>query len=132
MTHRLYSLCAFAMLALAAGNSAAHEDSEHQHAETAHSHDDHAHAQDDHEHGHAEHAGQHSGTRIQHNLFDSDFPIARAVEVPPGAQLVWHSGTVPSPADPSAERLSSQFWGDTKAQSLSVFAKMDASLKDLV
>ena len=69
--------------------------------------------------------------RVQHGLFGSDFPIARAVEVKPGTQIVWHSGMVPGPANPDAERFSSEFWGDTKTQALSVFARFDESLKDL-
>lgn len=70
-------------------------------------------------------------TRIQHALIDSDFPIARAVEVPPGTRLLWHSGQTPAPADPEAERYSRAFWGDTEAQALSVFERMEASLDDL-
>lgn len=69
--------------------------------------------------------------RVQHSLFGSDFPIARAVEVKPGTQIVWHSGMVPSPANPDAERYSPEYWGDTKTQALSVFARFDESLKDL-
>lgn len=71
------------------------------------------------------------GPRIQHGLVGSDFPIARAVEVPPGTQLLWHSGQTPTPANPDAERYSREFWGDTEAQALSVFERMEASLDDL-
>ena len=70
-------------------------------------------------------------SRIQHNLIDSDFPIARAVEVPAGTQLVWPSGMIPAPAHPQAERFSAEFWGDTKTQSLSVLSRLDESLQDL-
>ena len=59
----------------------------------------------------------------------SDFPIAQAVEIPAGTTLVYHSGTVPGPADPDAERFSDQFWGDTEAQAMSVFNRLEASLK---
>ncbi len=69
--------------------------------------------------------------RIQHGLQGSDFPIARAVEVPPGTQLVWHSGQTPAPANPQAERFSAEFWGDTETQARSVFHAMEGSLKDL-
>lgn len=69
--------------------------------------------------------------RIQHGLIGSDFPIARAVEVPPNVQLVYHSGMTPRPANPDAERYSAEFWGDTKTQALSVFARMEESLDDL-
>src|SRR5262245_4949056 len=61
----------------------------------------------------------------------STFPIARAVEVPPGYTIVFHSGVTPSPADPNAEKGSPAYWGDTKAQALSVFAKMKESLDSL-
>jgi|OM-RGC.v1.020718350 Putative translation initiation inhibitor, yjgF family len=69
--------------------------------------------------------------RIQHGLQGSDFPIARAVEVPPGTQLVWHSGQTPAPANPQAERFSAEFWGDTETQARSVFQGMERSLTDL-
>jgi enamine deaminase RidA (YjgF/YER057c/UK114 family) len=69
--------------------------------------------------------------RIQHSLMGSDFPIARAVEVPPGVQLVWHSGQTPAPADPTAERFSPAFWGDTETQARSVFQGLERSLTDL-
>jgi cytochrome c553 len=72
-----------------------------------------------------------TGARIQHGLVGSDFPIARAVEVPPGTQLLWHSGQTPAPANPEAERYSREFWGDTEAQALSVFERLEASLDDL-
>lgn len=74
----------------------------------------------------------HAGNRTQHPLpNDSTFPIARAVEVSAGATLVWHSGMVPRPANPDAERNSPEYWGDTEAQALSVFARMEESLDDL-
>ncbi|WP_405234800.1 RidA family protein [Lentisalinibacter orientalis] len=73
-----------------------------------------------------------AGDRIQHPLPDnSTFPIARAVEVSADATLVWHSGMVPRPANPDAERNSPEYWGDTEAQALSVFARMEESLDDL-
>ena len=44
------------------------------------------------------------------------FPIASAVEVPPGHLMVFHSGVVPSPANTTATEGSREYWGDTKAQ----------------
>lgn len=79
----------------------------------------------------ANHHEEADAHRIQHNLIGSDFPIARAVEVPPGVQLVYHSGMTPRPANPEAERFSAEFWGDTETQALSVFARMQESLDDL-
>ena len=61
----------------------------------------------------------------------STFPIARAVEVPPGYTLVFHSGITPSPADPKATQGSPEYWGNTKAQALSVFARIKESLTSL-
>ena len=62
---------------------------------------------------------------------NSTFPIAQAVEVSADTTLVYHSGTLPSPANPDAEQGSREYWGDTEAQSNSVFEKMSASLENL-
>lgn len=62
---------------------------------------------------------------------NSTFPIAQAVEVAPGTTLIWHSGTVPGPANPDAERGSREFWGDTEAQAMSVFSRMEQSFEKL-
>ena len=59
----------------------------------------------------------------------SDFPIAQAVEVTGGTTIVYHSGMTPRPAKPDAERYSEEFWGDTEAQTLSVFGRLEESLK---
>ena len=64
----------------------------------------------------------------RHKLPDSDFPIAQAVEVLPGTTLVYHSGMIPRPADPDAEQYSPEYWGDTEAQALSVFSRLQDSL----
>jgi enamine deaminase RidA (YjgF/YER057c/UK114 family) len=64
-------------------------------------------------------------------LGGSKFPIARAVEVPAGITLVFHSGMTPSPKDPKAAQGSPAYWGDTTTQSLSAFANLKASLDDL-
>ena len=65
----------------------------------------------------------------RHPLPGSDFPIAQAVEVTPDTTIVYHSGMTPGPANPDAERYSAEFWGDTEAQTLSVFSRLEASLK---
>ena len=67
---------------------------------------------------------------IRHPIPGSDFPIAQAVEVTPGTTIVYHSGTVPSPANRDAEPGTREFWGDTETQTLSVFSKLEASLKE--
>ena len=61
---------------------------------------------------------------------DSTFPISQAVEVKAGTTLVFHSGTVPGAANSKAERFSREFWGDTKTQAISVFNRIEDSLKE--
>ena len=68
---------------------------------------------------------------IRHKTPGSDFPIARAVEVPAGKTTVYLSGMVPSVADESADPKTAAAWGDTKTQTVSVLNSIDASLKDL-
>ena len=73
-----------------------------------------------------------SGEVTRHPLpNNSTFPIAQAVEVAADTTMIWHSGTVPGPANPDAERGSREFWGDTEAQALSVFSRMEASFEKL-
>lgn len=61
----------------------------------------------------------------------STFPIARAVEVPADTTLVYHSGTVPAPANPEAEPGTAEFWGDTETQALSVFSRLEESFESM-
>ena len=65
----------------------------------------------------------------RHPLPGSDFPISQAVEVTADTGIVYHSGMVPGPANTDAERYSAEFWGDTEAQTLSVFGRLEESLK---
>ena len=58
----------------------------------------------------------------------STFPIARAVEVPAGKTIIFHSGTTPAPLDPKAEAGTAAYWGDTKTQALSTFGRIKESL----
>lgn len=79
-------------------------------------------------------AGSHAfAADIQrHPLFGgSKFPIARAVEVPTGKTIIFHSGMTPAPANPKAQQGSAEYWGDTKAQTLSVFNRIKESLDAL-
>ena len=62
---------------------------------------------------------------------NSTFPISRAVEVSADTTLIYHSGTVPGPANPDAERGSREYYGDTEAQALNVFGRMEDSFKEL-
>jgi enamine deaminase RidA (YjgF/YER057c/UK114 family) len=45
--------------------------------------------------------------------------------------LIYHSGTVPAPANPDAEPGSREYYGDTEAQALSVFGRMEDSFNEL-
>ena len=65
----------------------------------------------------------------RHPLPGSDFPISQAVEVSADTNIVYHSGMTPRPLNPDAERYSTEFWGDTEAQTLSVFNRLEESLK---
>ncbi len=62
---------------------------------------------------------------------NSTFPISQAVEVSADTVLIYHSGTVPGPANADAERGSREYYGDTEAQAMSVFARMQDSFKGL-
>lgn len=69
---------------------------------------------------------------VRHPLLGGNkFPIARAVEVPAGTTLVFHSGVTPSPNDAKAETGTPGYWGDTRTQTLSVLANLKASLDEL-
>jgi enamine deaminase RidA (YjgF/YER057c/UK114 family) len=59
------------------------------------------------------------------------FPIARAVEVPAGTTLIFHSGMTPSPLDPKAAPGTAAYWGDTKTQALSAFGNIKQSLDSM-
>jgi len=62
---------------------------------------------------------------------NSTFPIAQAVEVSAGTAIIYHSGATPRPANPDAEKYSVEFWGDTEAQALSCFSRMQTSFDNL-
>jgi enamine deaminase RidA (YjgF/YER057c/UK114 family) len=59
------------------------------------------------------------------------FPIARAVQVPAGFELIFHSGFTPTPANPKAKEGTAEYWGDTKTQSIAVFTRLQESLKQM-
>ncbi len=74
----------------------------------------------------------HAADVVRHSLGpNNNFPIARAVEVPAGKTIIFHSGMTPTPADPKAEVGSAAYWGDTRTQALSVFARIKESLDKL-
>jgi enamine deaminase RidA (YjgF/YER057c/UK114 family) len=59
----------------------------------------------------------------------SKFPIASAVEVPAGTSLIFQSGALASPKDPTAPAGTAAYWGDTKTQALSAFENIKKSLE---
>jgi enamine deaminase RidA (YjgF/YER057c/UK114 family) len=61
----------------------------------------------------------------------SKFPIARAVEVPAGKTIYFHSGITPAPLDAKAAEGSPEYWGDTRTQALSAFGRIKESLDSL-
>lgn len=61
----------------------------------------------------------------------SKFPIARAVEVPAGNTIIFHSGITPAPLDPEEQPGTIDYWGDTKTQALSAFGRIKESLDQL-
>ena len=63
-------------------------------------------------------------------LGSAQSPIMASVEVPPGARLVYVSGTIPDVADPSAPQGSVQRYGDTATQTRSVLRRIEAQLRE--
>ncbi|WP_157016974.1 RidA family protein [Mesorhizobium xinjiangense] len=68
---------------------------------------------------------------IRHKIPNSDFPIARAVEVPDDADTVYLSGAVPAVIDEDADSASVEAYGDMTEQTRSVFQAIDKTLKDI-
>ncbi len=68
---------------------------------------------------------------IRHLNEGSTFPIAKAVEVPASKATVYLSGAVPSVIDEKAEKNTIAAYGDTKAQTETVFQSIDKSLKSM-
>ena len=67
---------------------------------------------------------------IRHKLPNgSTFPIAAAVEVPPGKTLVYLSGVVPPAVDVHAAKDSIGAYGDTKTQTVGVLNTIQAALE---
>ena len=57
------------------------------------------------------------------------FRFLAAVEVSADTTLIYHSGTVPGPVNPDAERGSREYYGDTETQALNVFGRMEKSFE---
>jgi enamine deaminase RidA (YjgF/YER057c/UK114 family) len=57
--------------------------------------------------------------------------IANAVRVPAGHELIFHSGIIPSAANPDATPGTVAYWGDMRQQAHSVLSKIKASVEAL-
>ena len=68
---------------------------------------------------------------VRHKIPNSSFPISLAVEVPAGKTTVYLSGVVPSVADEKADKNSVAAYGDTTAQTVSVFKSINTTLESL-
>ena len=67
---------------------------------------------------------------VRYPIPNSDFPIARAVELPANAKLVYVSGQVPPNINPDAPRTSVEAFGDTKTQTIGVLESIQSILSD--
>jgi 2-iminobutanoate/2-iminopropanoate deaminase len=68
-----------------------------------------------------------SAQGIERKSGNPSSPIASSASVPAAANLVFISGTTPSPPDPSKPEV----LGDTRAQTLSILTKMKAQLESM-
>jgi enamine deaminase RidA (YjgF/YER057c/UK114 family) len=72
----------------------------------------------------------HPPTEIKRVKGDAQSPILTSAVVPPGTTLYYLSGQVPAVSDPSKPATSSEAYGDTKAQAISVFGKIQKLLAE--
>ena len=68
---------------------------------------------------------------IRYPIPDSDFPIARAVELPANAKLVYVSGQVPPVVNADAPRDSLEAFGNTTTQTVGVLERIQSALSDV-
>lgn len=68
---------------------------------------------------------------IRYPIPNSNFPIARAVEIPSDTTLIYVSGQVPPLVNKNFPRNSIEAYGDTKTQTFGVLKKIEAILEDL-
>lgn len=68
---------------------------------------------------------------VRHRIPNSDFPIARAVEVPAGRTTVYVSGAVPPVHDANAAMGSIARFGDTRTQTVNTLRNIERTLRDL-
>ncbi|MGK7930161.1 MAG: RidA family protein [Microcystaceae cyanobacterium] len=70
-------------------------------------------------------------TVIRYPIPNSNFPIARAVELPSDAHLVYVSGQVPPVVNSDVPRTSLEAFGDTKTQTIGVLKRIQTILEDV-
>ena len=68
---------------------------------------------------------------IRYPIPNSDFPIARAVELPANAKLIYVSGQVPPVVNAEAPKNSLDAFGDTKIQTVGVLKRIQSALSDM-
>lgn len=68
---------------------------------------------------------------VRYPIPNSTFPIARAVELPADAQLVYVSGQVPPVVDETADPNSVAAFGNTQTQTVGVLERIQTILTDL-
>lgn len=68
---------------------------------------------------------------IRYPIPGSDFPIARAVELPADAKLVYVSGQVPPVVNSEVARNTIEAFGDTKTQTIGVLERIQTILSDV-
>lgn len=69
---------------------------------------------------------------IRHSFPDVNTPpIARAVEVPAGSTIIFHSGITPRAADAKAEFGTPAYWGNTETQTMSALGRLKESLESM-
>ncbi|NEO95442.1 MAG: hypothetical protein F6K56_36745 [Moorea sp. SIO3G5] len=68
---------------------------------------------------------------IRYPIPNSNFPIARAVELPANAKLVYVSGQVPPVVNADVPRNSVKAFGDTKTQTVGVLERIQSALNDV-
>ena len=68
---------------------------------------------------------------IRYPIPNSDFPIARAVELPANAKLVYVSGQVPPVVNADAPKNSQDAFGDTTIQTVGVLKRIQSALSDV-
>lgn len=71
------------------------------------------------------------GEVVRHRIPNSDFPIARAVEVPPGRTTVYVSGAVPPVVDATAPAEAVARFGDTRTQTRGTLESIGRTLTAL-